>query len=50
MVFGNETEAAAFAEANKMPADSTVEEIALAIADLPSVKGTDRIVIITQVS
>lgn len=47
-VFGNESEAKAFAESNGFP-DATIPEIALRIAALPKASGTrPRIVVITQ--
>ncbi len=49
MVFGNETEAEAFAECNGMDKDASIEDIARAIASLPYHKDTKRTVIITQV-
>jgi len=48
MVFGNETEAEAFAECNGLDKDATIEDIARAIASLPYHKDTKRTVIITQ--
>jgi adenosine kinase len=48
LVFGNETEAEAFAHANGLDKDASIEEIARAIASLPSHKDTKRTVIITQ--
>ena len=48
IIFGNETEAAAFAEHNGM-VGATIDEIVLAMAALPSKKDTERMVIITQV-
>ena len=50
MVFGNETEAEAFAECNGLDKDASIEDIARAIASLPYHKDTKRTVIITQVS
>jgi len=47
IIFGNETEAAAFAEHNGM-VGATIDEIVLAMAALPSKKDTERMVIITQ--
>ena len=49
MVFGNETEAEAFAECNGLDKDASIEDIARAIASLPYHKDTKRTVIITQV-
>jgi len=49
MVFGNETEAEAFAECNGLDKDACIEDIARAIASLPYHKDTKRTVIITQV-
>lgn len=48
MVFGNETEAEAFARYNGMDKDASIEDIARAIASLPNQKDTKRTVIITQ--
>ncbi len=48
IVFGNESEAAAFAEANEF-AGASVAEVALKIAALPKASGTHgRVVVITQ--
>ncbi len=48
-VFGNESEAAAYAAANDIPAGSSIETIARAIAELPKVNGKRaRTVVITQ--
>ena len=49
IIFGNETEAQAFAVNNGMDKDTPIEEIARAMAALPSLKATQRMVIITQV-
>ena len=48
IIFGNETEAEAFAKNNGLEG-ATIDEIVLAMAALPSKKDTDRMVIITQV-
>ena len=48
-VFGNESEAAAYGEANGLPAGASVADVALAIAALPKASGTRaRVVVITQ--
>jgi adenosine kinase len=47
-VFGNESEAAAFAEANGYPAGLSVAEIAKRIAALPKANSKPRVVVITQ--
>ena len=48
-VFGNESEAAAYGEANGLPAGASVSDVALAIAALPKASGTRaRVVVITQ--
>jgi len=47
IIFGNETEAEAFAKNNGLEG-ATIDEIVLAMAALPSKKDTDRMVIITQ--
>ena len=50
IVFGNEDEAAAFGEFHGMSKDNTtIEQIAKKIASLPSLKQTERVVVITQV-
>jgi adenosine kinase len=46
-VFGNETEAEAFANANGMPGAS-IDEVALKIASLPKASAAHRVVVITQ--
>jgi len=48
MVFGNETEAEAFAQYNGLDENTSIEDIARAIASLPYHKDTKRTVIITQ--
>ena len=47
-VFGNETEAAAFAENNDIE-DKSIENIARCIAALPKINSNPRTVVITQV-
>lgn len=48
LVFGNESEAAAYAAANGLGADASAEETARAIAALPHASGAKRTVVITQ--
>eukprot|EP01138_Halocafeteria_seosinensis_P013588 gb/GECG01013877.1/.p1 GENE.gb/GECG01013877.1/~~gb/GECG01013877.1/.p1 ORF type:complete len:344 (+),score=49.87 gb/GECG01013877.1/:1-1032(+) len=49
VVFGNESEAQAFAENNDMPKDSKIEDVALKIASLTKVNDKkSRMVVITQ--
>jgi sugar/nucleoside kinase (ribokinase family) len=48
LVFGNESEAAAWGAANGLGADASVEAVARAIAALPHAAGKKRTVVITQ--